>query len=74
MKPSHQTLSGFRIPRGRLSVAILAAMLALAAFAGSAQACSSAGAEQRLQPLGRPAHLCPRPRRRLRGRRRRAGP
>ena len=45
MKPNSTHLSGFRVPRGRLSVAIVLAMLAVAAFAGSAQACSSAGAK-----------------------------
>ena len=44
MKPVHNNLSGFRVPRARLTTAVVASMLALAAFAGSAQACSSAGA------------------------------
>lgn len=44
MKPTNQ-ISGFRVPR-RLSVALAVAALALLAFAGSAQACSSAGAKQ----------------------------
>jgi hypothetical protein len=40
-------ISGYRFPRGRLSVAFLAAMLALVAFAGAAQAasCPSTGAK-----------------------------
>jgi hypothetical protein len=49
MKPSLHSdrISGYRFPRGRLSVAFLAAMLALVAFAGSAQAasCPSTGAK-----------------------------
>jgi hypothetical protein len=51
MKPkprlNSDRISGYRFPRGRLSVAFLAAMLALVAFAGSAQAasCPSAGAK-----------------------------
>ena len=49
MKPtldSHR-VSGYRFPRGRLSVAFVAAMFALTAFAGSAQAasCPSTGAK-----------------------------
>ncbi len=43
MKPVHNNLSGFRVPRAVVS-ALAASMLVLAAFAGSAQACSSAGA------------------------------
>jgi hypothetical protein len=49
MKPSPNSdrISGYRFPRGRLSVAFLVASLALVAFAGSAQAasCPSAGAK-----------------------------
>jgi hypothetical protein len=50
MKPSADNLSGSRVPRGRLSIAIVAAMLAFAAFAGSAQACSSSGAASVFRP------------------------
>jgi hypothetical protein len=50
MKPSHEHLSGFRIPRGRICLATLGAMLALVAFAGSAQACSSTGAASVFRP------------------------
>jgi hypothetical protein len=53
MKPiATNRFSGFRVPRGRLSIALLAALLALAAFAGSAQACSSAGAKQAFSAWG----------------------
>ena len=51
MKPDHNH-SGFRVPRGRLSIAVLASMLAFAAFAGSAQACSSAGAKTAFSAWG----------------------
>jgi hypothetical protein len=52
MNPNPNHLSGFRVPRGRLSVAVLAALLALAVLAGPAQACSSAGAKQAFSAWG----------------------
>ncbi len=46
-------VSGFRVPRvGRLSLGILCSFVVLAALAGTAQACSSAGAKQAFNAWG----------------------